>query len=71
MAQRGATPRRVGNTPGGRGPLPGRIMTQADYYRSGRTSPSAPGATVRDAGGAKLSGKGDSHANRRGGTMGR
>ena len=53
---RAATNTRVGNTPGGRGRIPNNIVTQADYYRSGRTSPNAPGATIRDANGRVVSG---------------
>ena len=46
----------LGNTPGGRGRLPGNIQTQADYYRSGRSSALNPGATVRDQRGKVVSG---------------
>lgn len=41
----------IGNTRGGRGALPANIQTQADYYRSGRSSALNPGGTVRDASG--------------------
>lgn len=44
--QRGVT---IGNTRGGRGAIPANVQTQADYYRSGRSSAFNPGGTVRDA----------------------
>lgn len=53
---RQATTTRVGNTTGGRGPLPGNVRTMSDYYNSGRTSALNPGATVRNQGGKVVSG---------------
>lgn len=47
---------RIGNTYGGRGRIGGNIRTQADYYRSGRTSAFNPGATVRNQQGRVVSG---------------
>ena len=53
---RQATTTRLGNTPGGRGTIPSTVRTQADYYRSGRSSALNPGATVRNAQGKVVSG---------------
>lgn len=44
----------IGNTRGGRGTIPANIQTQADYYRSGRSSALNPGGTVRGADGRAL-----------------
>ena len=41
---------------GKRGRLPASVQTQADYYRSGRSSSFAPGNLVRDAAGNKVAG---------------
>lgn len=56
MARQATTSRGIGNTPGGKGRLPGNIRTMSDYYRAGYSSPSNPGATVRTQGGKVLSG---------------
>lgn len=55
MPRRGATT--IGNTPGGRGPLPAGMTTMSQYYRSGRASALNPRGTVRDQNGARQSGK--------------
>lgn len=52
-ARRGRT---IGNTAGGRGPIPSTVRNQADYYRSGRSSAFNPGGTVRDSTGRRVSG---------------
>ena len=57
MARRGTS---IGNTPGGRGAIGTNIRSQADYYRSGRSSALNPGAMVRSQDGTVLSGKSSS-----------
>ena len=44
----------IGNTRGGRGPLPGNIRNMSDYYNAGYSSPSNPGGTVRNQDGKPL-----------------
>lgn len=56
MATRGrSATTAIGNTPGGRGRIPSNITTMSQYYRSGRSSALAPGATVRDQSGRRVS----------------
>lgn len=53
---RQSTTTKIGNTKGGRGKLSSNIKTMSDYYNAGLSSPSAPGATVRNQAGKVLSG---------------
>lgn len=46
----------VGNTRGGRGPLPANIQTMGDYYNSGRSSAFNPKGAVRNQQGKNLNG---------------
>ena len=56
MARQSSASTKIGNTPGGRGPLPANIKTMSDYYNAGLSSPSNPGATVRNQDGKVVSG---------------
>ncbi len=49
---RGATT--IGNTRGGRGPLPSNIRNMSDYYNAGYSSPSNPSGVVRNQSGQAL-----------------
>ena len=53
---RQSTTTKIGNTRGGRGPIPANIKTMSDYYNAGLASPSNPGGTVRNQDGKVLSG---------------
>lgn len=52
--RQGSTTRGIGYTSGGRGPLPSNIVTQSDYYNSGRGSALNPMGAVRDSSGKTL-----------------